>query len=376
MGKRTTGALAVFILLIVVGWAASSYWANGASHASTDPSTTSQSASPGSWLSDSPEFFGNTSKIDYPSDYGALANYTLLVINEDRASSGLTPVALSSVPSGQQHADSMDYYGYFSHWDNQGYKPYERYTLLGGTGSVSENVALNYCTTSPPGSARPVAARCSLQTVESAINGSEWMMMNNDSACCNNGHRVNILDSLHNRVSVGIAYNSTTVYLVEDFENSFIGSESLRLSAGVVTLQGSMLEAEKGWMRSAAGSEIAVYYDPSPSNINVAELNNLTACDKYSELSEPASCQYQGAYTSGTQVSTVFAPCPLPYVCNTSSNYTYAQTWQVNFGTFDIVFSLSALEAAHGDGVYTFYLWPAEATPEPITSLSVFVTGG
>lgn len=26
----------------------------------------------------------------------------------------------------------MLYYDYFSHWDTQGYKPYVRYTLLGG----------------------------------------------------------------------------------------------------------------------------------------------------------------------------------------------------------------------------------------------------
>jgi len=270
----------------------------------------------------------------------------------------------------------MIYYGYFSHWDNQGYKPYMRYSLLGGTGSVSENAAINYCTRSAPDSARPVAAPCSLQTLENAINGSEWMMMNNDTACCNNGHRANILDLLHDRVSVGVAYNSTNIYLVEDFENSYIGSESLQLSAGVVTFQGSMQQQERGWMKSIAGSEIAVYFDPTPSNISVSELNMLTACGKYNELSEPTSCQYQGAYDSGTQVSTVFAPCPMPYVCNGASNYTYAQTWQANAGHFDIVFSVSDLEAAHGGGVYTFYLRPAEVTHEPITSLSLFVTGG
>jgi len=254
--RQTTVALAVVILLliVVVGWAATPYLLDGFGNMLADPSAASQ----GAWLSDNPAFVGNSSKIDYPSDYGALANFTLGVINQERAAASLNPVVLSSVPSGQQHADSMVYYGYFSHWDNQGYKPYMRYTLLGGTGSVSENAALNYCTKSPPDSARPIAARCSLQTIEKAINGSEWMMMNNDSACCNNGHRANILDPLHDRVSVGIAYNSTTIFLVEDFENSYIGSESLRLSAGVVTLQGSMLEEGRGWMRSITGSEIAV----------------------------------------------------------------------------------------------------------------------
>jgi uncharacterized protein YkwD len=376
--SKLTTVLVVIILIIVVGWAASSYFTDVPVQTTVDSSTvsTSQSPLPVNWLSDTPVIVGNFSKIDYPPDYSALANFTLSVINADRASAGLTAVTLSSVASGQQHADSMAYFGYFSHWDTQGYKPYMRYTLLGGTGSVSENVALDYCTTSPPGTAQPVAATCSLQTVENALSGSEWLMMNNDSTCCNNGHRANILDPLHDQVSVGVAFNSTTVYLVEDFEDSYISSESLQLSAGTVTFQGAMQQQESGWMRSAAGSEIAVYYDPTPTNISVSQLDQLTACDQYNELSEPASCQYQGAYDSGTQVSTVFAPCPLQYVCNSASNYTYAQTWQANSGSFDIVFSLGALEAAHGSGVYTFYLWPAEATPEPITSLSVFVTDG
>jgi uncharacterized protein YkwD len=399
MNKLALGVVVVAILLVGIGWAATAHFPEGADSPTTSTSaaisavTTDSSSvasasivatkistgdSPGSWLPDSPAFSGNSSKIDYPPDYGDIANFTLGLINEDRQSAGLQPVTLSSVPSGQQHADSMAYYGYFSHWDNQGYKPYMRYTLLGGTGSVEENVALNYCTTSEPNSTQDIAAPCSLQTVENAISGSEWMMMNNDTACCGGGHRANILDPIHNQVSLGVAYNSTTVFLVEDFENNYIGSESLLVSGSVVTFQGSILSYQKGWMESESGAEISVYFDPTPSNISLSDLRMLTSCDQYSELSEPASCQYQGAYTSGTPISTVFYPCPAGRECNSSGNYTYAQQWQMKYGTsdFDIVFSISALEAAYGSGVYTFYLWPAEATTGPITSLSVFVTGG
>jgi hypothetical protein len=254
-----------------------------------------------------------------------------------------------------------------------------RYTLLGGTGGVEENAALNFCTTSQPNSTRDVvAAPCSLQTVENAINGSEWMMMNNDTACCGGGHRTNILDPIHNQVSLGVAYNSTAVFLVEDFENSYIGSESLRVSGGVATLQGTVLAYQRGWMESESGAEISVYFDPTPGNISLSDLRILPSCDQYTELNEPASCQYQGAYTPGTPISTVFYPCPAGRVCSSSGNYTYAQQWQMTFSTgdFDIVFPIGALEASHGSGVYTFYLWPAEAATGPITSLSVFVTGG
>jgi uncharacterized protein YkwD len=397
MNKLVLGVVVVVILLVGIGWAATAHFTSGAGSSTTSTSATSSVTdsssvasapiaatevstgnSPGNWLSDSPAFAANSSKIDYPPDYGAIANFTLGVINADRQTAGLQPVTLSSVPSGQQHADSMAFYGYFSHWDNQGYKPYMRYSLLGGTGSVEENAALNYCTTSQPNSTQQdIAAPCSLRTVENAINGSEWMMMNNDTACCSNGHRANIMDPIHNQVSLGVAYNSTTVFLVEDFENSYIGSEALQVSAGVVTLRGLILAYQNGWMESASGAEISVYFDPAPGNISLSDLRVMTSCEHYSEVSEPTSCQYQGAYTSGTPISTVFYPCPAGRVCSSSGNFTYARQWQMTYGTggFDIVFSISALEAAYGSGVYTFYLWPAEVATGPITSLSVFVTG-
>ena len=380
MNKLALAVVVVAILVVGIGWAATAHFPDApesstsasAPTATTAPSpvtsasmtatTISNGNSSGNWLSDSPAFVANSTRIDYPPDYGAIANFTLAVINSERNSAGLQPVALSGVPSGQQHADSMAYFGYFSHWDNQGYKPYMRYTLLGGTGSVEENAALNYCTTSQPNATRELAAACSLQTVENAINGSEWMMLNNDSACCGNGHRQNILDPLHNRVSLGVAYNSTTVFLVEDFESIYIGNESLQVSAGTATLQGTILAYQQGWMESQSGAEISVYFDPTPSNISLGDLKPMTSCDQYSELNESVSCQYQGAYTPGTPVSTVFYPCPAGRVCSSSGNFTYAQQWQIAFttGDFQIVFSVSALESAYGSGVYTFYLWPAE----------------
>jgi uncharacterized protein YkwD len=400
MNRLALAVVVVAILLVGIGWAATAHFPDGsasststAADSATSTVTTASSLvtsasvvatkifvgnSSGNWLPDSPAFAGDSSKIDYPPDYGAIANFTLGVIDMERASAGMQPVTLSSVPSGQQHADSMAYYGYFSHWDNQGYKPYMRYTLLGGTGSVEENLALDHCTTSQPNATLQVPAPCSIQTVEDAINSSEWMMLNNDSACCGNGHQQNILNPLHNRVSLGVAYNSTMVFLVEDFENGYLGNESLQLSGGTVNLQGMVLAYQRGWMESQSGAEISVYFDPTPTNISLDALRLMLSCSQYSELNESLACQYQGAYTPGALVSTVFYPCPAGRVCSTSGNYTYAQQWQTSFttGDFDIVFSISALETTLGSGVYTFYLWPAEAAAGPITSLSVFVSAG
>lgn len=387
---RGVAVLAVAVAVLVAGgvWAATTYGPLGAGERSTSaPSAVSSATAPGgvavasvlspagtspdAWLKDDPSIAQGGMTLDYPPGYAALANFTLALINQDRSAAGLGPVSMSAVASGQQHADSMAYFGYFSHWDVQGYKPYMRYTLLGGTGSVEENVALSYCTSSG------VAAPCTQRTVESAINASEWMMMNNDTVCCSNGHRQNILGPLHNMVSIGIAYNATAVFLVEDFEDSYIGSESLQVSSGAVSFNGTLPQEPYAWMTRQAGAEILVYYDPTPSSIAVGQLDRLRACSQYNELNESAACQYQGAYNPGTEVSTVFEPCPQGREC-VSGNYIYAQTWQYDSGTgsFEIAFSLAALEAAHGPGVYTLYLWPSERAPEAITSLSLFVTGG
>ena len=378
----------LIILVFFIWWAASMYSPNGINNTAPGTATTSESSPSSSslgvsstskggpsenWLSDNPAFVGNNSKVDYPPEYNVLANYTLTLINRDRASAGLNPIAFSGVPSGQQHADSMAYYGYLSHWDLQGYKPYMRYTILGGTGLVAENAAYESCTDSK----WQIVQSCNVQTIENSINDSEWQMMNNDTTCCSNGHRENILNASHNRVSIGLSYNSTTevAYLVEDFEDSYISSSSLQLSGGVVTFQGSTAQNLTGWTGSSSGANIVVYYDRTPTNIDVSELAFSTSCAQYSELNEPTSCQYQGAYKPGTQISAILAPCPARYICGTG-NFTYAQTWQQNSGSFDIVFSISGFESTYGSGVYTLYLWPAGDTTDPITSLSVFVTGG
>jgi len=396
MSKITTGATVAIMLVIVIGLAATLYYQSGTTETPTGTSTTttpsalsstsdtsyggagstdetsSQNSSAGGSPPANPIFVGNSSTIDFPPEYAVLANFTLGLINSDRSSAGLGPVTISAVPSGQQHADSIDYYGYFSHWDTQGYKPYMRYTLLGGTGGVSENVAEGSCTDSSWQRVRP----CTVQTIENSLNYSEWQMMNNDSICCSNGHRENILNSLHNRVSIGVAYNSTSqvAFLVEDFEDSYTSSASLQLSGSLVTFQGSTQQDLTGWTGGASGAEIEVYYDATPAGIPVSDLIPTAACLQYNELSEPPSCHYQGAYDEGTEVATVLAPCPVGYICG-SGNFTYAQTWHQSSGNFEIVFSIAQVESSSGNGVYTLYLWPNGDSTAPITSLSIFVTG-
>jgi uncharacterized protein YkwD len=283
--------------------------------------------------------------ITYPSGYAALENYSLSVINENRTSQGLDPVTLSPEPSGQQHADSMLQNGYFSHWDTQGFKPYMRYSLLNGTGFVEENIAYEYS---------GLPSFTSVQGVEKVIGSLEWQMMNNDSACCNNGHRDNILDQFHNRVSIGIAYSSMYVYFVEDFETYYATLYTPVSQADSVTLEGNTSQA-------LSPTSVEIYYDPTPASLAPGVLNS----------------QYSTPYGPGTFVGGIIPPCNNIFQsCQRFSQgvTVSASTWQMGSSAIDIQFSLTDFVRADGAGVYTIYIVQGSSTsPEYLTSISVFV---
>jgi len=170
-----------------------------------------------------------------------LVDYALSLINSDRQSYGLQTVTLSSVDSGQRHAENMLKGGFLSHWDTNGYKPYMRYTLANGKGAVSENAAWSY----DSGGLDPA----------NAIEQLEHDMMYDD-ASSDWGHRDNILNAFHNKVNIGIAYDRNNMYFVEDFEDDYISWSTLSLSSQVI-MQGTILKSGE------LISQVAIYFDKS-----------------------------------------------------------------------------------------------------------------
>jgi len=322
------------------------------SQSSTLATSTQNTAENANWVPSNPSISNDNATISYPPNYDTLVDYALALINSDREQAGLPAVTLSSVPSGQQHADSMDYFGYFSHWDTQGYKPYMRYSLLGGTGAMSENIGLTYCTDSSPSSTLLTLAPCNLQTIENGISSSEWSMMNNDAVCCSNGHRDNILDPLHNEVSIGIAYNSTTsaLYFVEDFQNDYITLSSPIVNPGnQIVVVGSMTTEEDV-------SQITVYYDALPQAMTTSQLDSTSA------------------YGPGTFVGGVFPPCSNGCEYYPRAVTVYASSWQVSSTSISIDFSLNNFIQADGPGVYTIYVQTGSSTGDSILTHSIFMT--
>lgn len=205
---------------------------------------------------------------------------------------------------------------YFSHWDTQGYKPYMRYTLAGGKGSVSENIGYaKYSLLSDP---------------KEAIAKLEFNMMNDDAEW-SWGHRDNILDSLHDKVSIGIAYDNENIYLVQDFEDDYVSWSALTVSNSGVIMKGTFMES------GSSISQVQIHYD------NVASLT----------FQQLANAPYNGSYDAGTYVGLVVSS---GWEAKEGITIT-ATTWSQTGSNFDIAFDLFPAFAKYGKGVYTLYLW-------------------
>jgi uncharacterized protein YkwD len=264
-----------------------------------------------------------------------LVDYVVSLINSDRQANGLQNVTLSSVDSGQRHADDMLANQFFSHWDTNGYKPYMRYTLADGKGAIAENCAWKGLTGNIFGI-----------DVKSSLKDMEWSMMYDD-ASSNWGHRDNILDPLHNSVSIGVAYDNHNVYLVQDFENDYVSWNVLSVDNNQVTLQGT----EQG--EQANIKQIAIFYD-NPIPLTPSQLEQA---------------QYQDGYDAGTYVGSV-----LPPNWQATGGITItADSWTQNGNDFQISFSLSQAVAAFSEGVYTLYLETGSSTADALLTYSVWI---
>ncbi len=290
----------------------------------------------------SPLITNGAANISYPAEYKTLASFTLNLINLDRANQSASPVSLGTNQAAQQHADSMLKYDYFSHFDTQGLKPYMRYTLLGGVGSVTENVAYITWTSNH---------FISASSVEGSISLLERGMMYNDSLCCNNGHRLNIVNPIHNRVAIGLAYNSTSLYFVEDFENYYIDLSYNVSNSYQFSMNGSFVAPV------ANPGQIYVTYDGTPSVQTSAQLD-----------------AGPNDYNPGYLLGGVLPPCSGSCSQFETGVTVRATVWQVTSESLDIAFDLTPFIRVYGAGVYTVYLLTGADTGTALTSISIFIS--
>jgi len=326
--------IAFSIIVLMIGffiWFLPQFLSTNSNLVSPTPSTTSSlpTATPSS-TSILPSATPSDALPDIFS-HDELVNYVLSLINSDRQANGLQNVTLSSVNSAQCHAENMLENNYFSHWDINGYKPYMRYTLAGGKGSVAENCA---------------AQLGFYSDIKEALEGMEWRMMFDD-ADSNWGHRDNILDPLHNRVSIGVAYDDSNVYLVQDFENNYVAWNVLNIGTNQVTLQGT-IQGQQSDIQ-----QIVIFYD-NPTPLTSSQLKQTP---------------YQDGYDAGTYVGSALPP---NWQATEGITIT-ADTWTQSGNNFRISFSLSQAKAAFGKGVYTLYLETGSSTADALLAYSVWI---
>ena len=180
----------------------------------------------------------NPISMIYPKDstytMQALKNFALSKINEDRAKHGLSPLLQSNNSAAQIHANELLQTKTISHLTTDGFKPYMLYSLYNGTGYVQQNIGQISYILSNHGQNYIKASDlcydfkrfyCPVIDQYKAINDLEYSMMNNDEACCNNGHKNNILNKFHTHVSIGIAFNKYYFVMVQNFENHYLSSD-------------------------------------------------------------------------------------------------------------------------------------------------------
>jgi uncharacterized protein YkwD len=268
-----------------------------------------------------------------------LRAYALQLINDDRANSSLNPVLLGYNAAAQIHADDMLTNRFLSHWGTDGSKPYVRYTIAGGQGSISENAAYSGFFYDEPNAAT-IDAKTEIAKLEHS--------MMYDDAPSNWGHRDNILNKWHNRVNIGIAYDNTHLAYVQDFEDDYIVWKTpITYNRNILRLEGNNI--------LGAIQSVALYYDPSLQPLTQSELLDSV---------------HSGSYGLGQEVGYIIPPS---YYLN-NVPYVNAYEWSVNnSGSFSIAANIKSL-LSEGSGVYTVCIW-AKSNGEDLmlTTYSIFI---
>ena len=145
--------------------------------------------------------FRYTSQPNLPQ----LQKVALNDINNYRLSFHLSPLTLGTAKSPQLYAQELAQEGCIHHIDSKGQGPMLRYKTNGDTMFlVGENIAISH-------------GFKDLPSEQSFILNEDLEMMFND-ASENWNHKKNILDANYSSVSIGVAYYSGTLVMVQDFQ--------------------------------------------------------------------------------------------------------------------------------------------------------------
>ncbi len=272
-------------------------------------------------------------------DSAALQRELLVLINEQRARVGAPPVALDDLANrvAEAHALDMAQYNYISHWNRDGWLPYLRYGLRGGTDYVAENVSM----------LSGLSPRATFAEVKAAALRLHQMM--HDETPPNDGHRRTILNPEHTHVGLGVAVVGREFRMAQEFLSRYARFDPLPTKARPterLTVTGQLLNADEVSFYGAS-----VYHEPLPQPMTLDQLRQprAYALPEKSRLLKPRLAD--------------------------GSQYLDGTTGEIEVGSrgrfkFELTFP------KHEPGVYTTVIFVRRGTtdsPFPAASLSVWV---
>jgi uncharacterized protein YkwD len=195
--------------------------------------------------------------------------YMLQLVNRDRASAGLAPVALdegAATRAGQVHAEDMARHGYLGHWSTDGSVPEQRFTEAGGTGMVMENAS---CFTDAKTRTLDRAPSIDPKNVED----TEDMFFHEQPP--HDGHRQNILKPWHTKVGIGVAQPvaTPTEIPVPCFSQEFVDDFGTYGAAPARMHPGDTLHVEGSVSAPAKFAGVGLARVDAPRPLPVSELN-------------------------------------------------------------------------------------------------------
>ncbi len=186
--------------------------------------------------------------------------YMLGLINTERTQAGLGTVTLGDNVAAQLHAEASLEHCFSSHWGIDGLKPYMRYGLGGGYQTNRENGAgLSYCIRAHDGYRAIASVEQEMRrTVE------RWMDIP--------GHRRNVLDEWHRKVSIGLAWDAYNFVAVQHFEGDYVTYPRLpTLANGVLTITGTTKNGVV--FNDDQTLAVQIHYDPLPHALTRGQLS-------------------------------------------------------------------------------------------------------
>ncbi len=202
-----------------------------------------------------------TASVFLPKQVTAVtyADYMLNMINLERRKAGVSEVTLGTNVAAQRHAENMVKFCHYGHWGVDGTLPYMRYSLAGGYQRNAENASgRSYCYIERRLISPPLGPP--LMLLYDLMRG----LMDSP------GHKKTILDALHAKVNIGVAWDDYNFKIVQQFESDLVSMSTLpTIENGKLAMSGVLNHTEQ---LPITLPFFTVSYDPPPSLLAVGQV--------------------------------------------------------------------------------------------------------